>query len=72
MGANFAYLTDDFHVSLFCYKKGLHAVSDTDKADAGRVKRKSAFKHATNAQVQIILRMRKVSSGPLHLYTSSL
>ena len=46
MGANFAHLTGDFHVSLFCYKKGLHAVSDIDKADAGRVERKSAFKHA--------------------------
>ena len=28
----------------------------------GRVKRKSAFEHAQNAQIQIILRMRKVSS----------
>ena len=31
----------------------------------GRVKRKSAFEHAQNAQIQIILRMRKVPPGPL-------
>ena len=30
-----------------------------------RVKRKSAFEHAQNAQIQIIRRMRKVSSGTL-------
>ena len=30
----------------------------------GRVKRKSVFEHAQNLQIQIILRMRKVSSGP--------
>ena len=28
----------------------------------GRVKRKTAFEHAQNAQIQIILRMRKASS----------
>ena len=28
----------------------------------GRVKRKRAFEHAKNAQIQIILRMRKASS----------
>ena len=33
--------------------------------EIGQVKRKSAFKYAQNAQIQIILRMRKVSSGPL-------
>ena len=31
----------------------------------GHVKQKSAFEHVQNAQVQIILRMRKVSSGHL-------
>ena len=31
----------------------------------GRAKRKRAFEHAQNAQIQIILCMRKVSSGPL-------
>ena len=31
----------------------------------GRVVRKSEFEHAQNAQIQIILRMRKVSSEPL-------
>ena len=31
----------------------------------GRNKRKSAFEHAQNAQIQIILHMRKASSGPL-------
>ena len=30
-----------------------------------RVKRKDALEHAQNAQIQIILRMLKVSSGPL-------
>ena len=30
-----------------------------------QIKRKSAFKHAQNAQIQIILHMPKVSSGPL-------
>ena len=29
------------------------------------VKRKSAFEHAQNAQIQIILRIREVSSKPL-------
>ena len=33
----------------------------------GRVKRKSAFEHAQNAHIQIILRMRKVPSWPLLL-----
>ena len=40
----------------------------------GRVKRKSVFKHALNAQIQIVLRMRKVLSGPLlstHTFFSS-
>ena len=32
----------------------------------GRVKQKSAFEHAHNAQIQIILRMRKVFSETLH------
>ena len=39
----------------------------------GRVKRKGAFEHAKNAQIQIILRMRKVSSEPLfsvHTFSS--
>ena len=31
----------------------------------GHVKPNSAFEHAHNAHSQIILRMRKVSSGPL-------
>ena len=31
----------------------------------GRIKRKSAFEHAQNAQIHIILHMRKVSSGHL-------
>ena len=31
----------------------------------GSVKRKSTFEHAQNAQIQIILRMRKVSAGPV-------
>ena len=31
----------------------------------GLVKQNSAFKHAQNAQIQINVRMRKVSSGPL-------
>ena len=36
----------------------------------GRVKRKSAFEHTQNAQIQIILSMHKVSSGPLlSIYT---
>ena len=30
----------------------------------GRFKQKSVFEHAQNAQIQIIHRMRKVSSGP--------
>ena len=30
----------------------------------GRVRRKGIFEHALNEQIQIILRMRKVSSGP--------
>ena len=30
----------------------------------GSVKRKSAFKHEQNAQIQLILRIRNVSSGP--------
>ena len=29
------------------------------------VKRKRAFEHAQHAQIQIILRMRKVPSGPM-------
>ena len=33
----------------------------------GRVKWKSAFEQAQNAQIQIILHMRKVSSG--HLFS---
>ena len=32
----------------------------------GHIKRKSAFEHVQNAQIQIILRMRKISSG--HIY----
>ena len=31
----------------------------------GRVKRKSAFEHAKNVRIHIVLRIRKVSSGPL-------
>ena len=31
----------------------------------GRVKRESALEHQQNTQIQIILRMREVSSGPL-------
>ena len=31
---------------------------------SGCVKRKSAIEHAQNAHIQMILRMRKVSSGP--------
>ena len=34
----------------------------------GRVKRKSPFDHAQNVQIQIIMCMRKVSSGPYALY----
>ena len=30
----------------------------------GRVERKSAFDHEQHAQIQIILRMRQLSSGP--------
>ena len=38
--------------------------------ETGHVMRKSVFKHAQNTQIQIILRMRKVSSGPLlSIYT---
>ena len=37
----------------------------------GGVKRKRAFKHAPNAQIQIILRMRKVPSGPLLTFIHS-
>ena len=32
----------------------------------GRIKRNSALEHAQNAQIQIILRMHKVSSIALH------
>ena len=31
----------------------------------GHVKRKIAFKHVQNAQIQIILRLRKISPGPV-------
>ena len=31
----------------------------------GRVKRKSAFEHAQNVRIHIILHMRRVSSGQL-------
>ena len=34
-----------------------------------RIKRKSAFKHAQNAKIQINLRIRKVSPGTLLSYT---
>ena len=37
----------------------------TDTKDIDRIKRKSVFELAQNAQIQIILRMRKVSSGSL-------
>ena len=33
-----------------------------------RVKRKSGLQHAQNVQIRIILRMRKISSGPLFSY----
>ena len=32
----------------------------------GHIKGKSAVEHGQNAQIQIILRMRKVASGRLH------
>ena len=35
-----------------------------DCTELGQVKRKCTFEHAQNTQMQIILRMRKVSSGP--------
>ena len=31
----------------------------------GRVKQKSAFEHVQNMKIQIILRLCKISSGPL-------
>ena len=39
----------------------------------GRAKRTSSFEHAQNAQIQIILRMHKISPGPLlsiHIFCS--
>ena len=35
----------------------------------GSVKRKSAFKHAQNEQIKIILHMRNLPSGPVPLHS---